>query len=160
MCRFSLVLLGFFVAKLPLRMGLSRAMLQGWVAIGWQVSSRPLRAVLVDDVLRCTACLKASTQKQRNPPARTDLGRGDLSMTGFYAWAALAALGFVAVVTLISRPEQMWANAYVLVICLAAGLLSTAVKMFEPNRWLALLLMILIFGIGAAAVAKQLGASP
>jgi hypothetical protein len=31
-------------------------------------------------------------------------------MTGFYAWAALAALGFVAVVTLISRPEQMWAN--------------------------------------------------
>jgi hypothetical protein len=76
-------------------------------------------------------------------------------MTGFYAWAALAALGFVAVVTLISRPEQMWANAYVLVICLAAGLLSTAVKMFEPNRWLALLLMILIFGIGAAAVAKH-----
>jgi hypothetical protein len=80
-------------------------------------------------------------------------------MTGFYAWAALAALGFVAVVTLIRRPEQMWANVYVLVICLAAGLLFTAVKMFEPNRWLALLLMILIFGIGAAAVAKQLGAS-
>jgi hypothetical protein len=81
-------------------------------------------------------------------------------MTGFYAWAVLAALGFVAAVTLISRPEQMWANVYVLAICLAAGALFTAVKRFEPNRWLALLLMLLIFGIGAAAVARQLGASP
>lgn len=61
-------------------------------------------------------------------------------MSGVYGWAALAALGFVAVVTLISRPEQMWANVYVLMICLAAGALFTAVKRFEPNRWLALLL--------------------
>jgi hypothetical protein len=81
-------------------------------------------------------------------------------MTGFYAWAALAALGFVALVTLISRPEQMWANVYVLMICLVAGALFTAVKRFEPNRWLAFLLMLLIFGTGAAAVARQLGVSP
>ena len=81
-------------------------------------------------------------------------------MTGFYAWAALAAFGFVAAATLISRPEQMWANLYALMICLAAGVLFTAVKKFEPNRWLAIVLILLIFGIGAAAVAKQLGASP
>jgi hypothetical protein len=81
-------------------------------------------------------------------------------MTGLYMWAALAALAFLAAVTLISRPEQMWANVYVLMICLAAGVLFTAVKRFEPNRWLALLLMLLIFGIGATAVARQLGAAP
>jgi hypothetical protein len=66
-------------------------------------------------------------------------------MTGFYAWAALAALGFVAVVTLISRPEQMWANT--------SDLLGSRIVVY--CRWLALLLMILIFGIGAAAVAKH-----
>ena len=81
-------------------------------------------------------------------------------MSGFYTWAALAALGFVAAVTLISRPEQMWANVYVLAICLAAGALFTAVRRFEPNRLVAFVLMLLIFGIGAAAVARQLGASP
>ena len=81
-------------------------------------------------------------------------------MTGFYGWVALAALSFLALLALISRPDQIWANVYVLAICLAAGALFTAVKRFEPNRWLAILLMILIFGIGAAAVARQLGASP
>jgi hypothetical protein len=81
-------------------------------------------------------------------------------MSGLYGWAALAALGFLAVMALVSRPEQMWANVYVLAICLIAGVLFTAVKRFEPNRWLAILLMILICGIGAAAVARQLGASP
>jgi len=81
-------------------------------------------------------------------------------MTGFYGWAAFAALGFLTVIALVSRPEQIWSNAYALAICLAAGVLCTAVKRLEPNRWLAILLMLLIFGIGAAAVARQLGASP
>ena len=81
-------------------------------------------------------------------------------MTGFYGWAAFAALGFLAVMALVSRPQQIWANVYVLAICLIAGVLFTAVKRLEPNRWLAILLMLLIFGIGAAAVARQLGASP
>ena len=87
-------------------------------------------------------------------------------MTRFFIWAAIAALGLIAAVTLISllqhkvNAEQMWANLYVFTICLLAGALFTAVKRFEPNRWLAILLMILIFGIGAAAVARQLGASP
>jgi len=81
-------------------------------------------------------------------------------MTGFYGWAAFAALGFLTVIALVSRPEQIWANVYVLAICWIAGVLFIAVKRLEPNRWLAILLMLLIFGIGAAAVARQLGASP
>jgi hypothetical protein len=81
-------------------------------------------------------------------------------MSELYGWATLAALSFLAVMALGSRPEQIWANLYVLAICLAAGALSTAVKRFEPNRWLAILLMILVCGMGAAAVARQLLASP
>jgi hypothetical protein len=81
-------------------------------------------------------------------------------VTGFYVWAAIAPVGFAAAVTLISRPEQTWTNLYVLTICFVAGALFTAVRRFEPNRLLALVLMLLIFGIGAAAVARQLGASP
>jgi uncharacterized membrane protein YoaK (UPF0700 family) len=81
-------------------------------------------------------------------------------MTGFYLWAAIAALGLVAAATLMSRPEQTWTNLYVLMICLVAGAMFIAVKRFEPNRLLALVLILVIFGIGAAAVARQLGASP
>ena len=40
-------------------------------------------------------------------------------MTGFYGWAAFAALGFLTVIALVSRPEQIWSNAYALAICLA-----------------------------------------
>ena len=81
-------------------------------------------------------------------------------MTRFYMWVAIAAIGFVAVVTLVNRTEQMWTNIYVLTICLVAGALFTVVNRFEPNRLLAFVLMLLIFGIGAAAVARQLAASP
>jgi len=75
-------------------------------------------------------------------------------------WVAIAAIGFVAVVTLINRTEQIWTNIYVLTICLVAGALFTVVNRFEPNRLLAFVLMLLIFGIGAAAIARQLAASP
>jgi hypothetical protein len=75
-------------------------------------------------------------------------------------WAAIATLGFVAVVTLINGTEQLWTNIYVLTICLVVGALLTVVNRFEPNRLLAFVLMLLIFGIGAAAVARQLGAAP
>ena len=84
-------------------------------------------------------------------------------MTRFFIWAAIAALGLIAAVTLISLlqhkvdAEQMWANLYVFTICLVAGALFTAVRKFEPNRLLALVLMLLILGAGAAAVARQLG---
>ena len=81
-------------------------------------------------------------------------------MSGFYMWAAIAALGFLAAVTLISRPEQMPTNVYVLTICLVAGALFTAVRRFEPNHLVAFVLILLIFGIGAAAVARQIGATP
>jgi hypothetical protein len=81
-------------------------------------------------------------------------------MTRFYSWVAIAALGFVAGRTLLRRPEQMRANLYILTIRLAAGVLFTAVKRIEPNPWLALVLMLLICGIGAAAVARQLGGTP
>jgi hypothetical protein len=75
-------------------------------------------------------------------------------------WVAIAAIGFVAVVTLVNRTDQMWTNIYVLTICLVAGALFTVVNRFEPNRLLAFVLTLLIFGIGAAAVARQLAASP
>ena len=64
-------------------------------------------------------------------------------MTRFFIWAAIAALGLIAAVTLISllqhkvNAEQMWANLYVFTICLVAGALFTAVRKFEPNRLLA-----------------------
>ena len=50
----------------------------------------------------------------------------------------------------------MWTNLYVFTICLVAGALLTALNRFEPNRLLALVLMFLILGVGAAAVARQL----
>ena len=81
-------------------------------------------------------------------------------MSGFHMWAAIVALGFLAAVTLISRPEQMLTDVYVLTICLVAGALFTAVRRFEQNRLVAFVLILLIFGIGAAAVARQLGVSP
>ena len=77
--------------------------------------------------------------------------------------AGIAALGLIAAVTLISlsqhkvNAEQMWTSLYVFTICLVAGALFTAVKNFEPNRLLALVLMLLILGAGAAAVARHLG---
>ena len=74
-------------------------------------------------------------------PLRIFFRSGDLSMSGFYMWAAIAALGFLAAVTLISRPEQMPTNVYVLTICLVAGALFTAVRRFEPNRLVAFVLL-------------------
>jgi len=124
----------------------------GMSRLGWATGSAKLRPRFH------FAMFLAHDLETTQSPVRTD-GRGNLSMTGFYGWAALAALGFLTVMALVSRPEQIWSNLYVLAICWAAGALFTAVKRFEPNRWLALLLMILIFGIGAAAVARQLGAS-
>jgi hypothetical protein len=81
-------------------------------------------------------------------------------MTRFYLWVATGALSFVAAMTLIKPTEHVWASLYILTICLATGALVTAVKRFEPNPWLAYLLMLLVFGIGAAAVARQIGATP
>ena len=84
-------------------------------------------------------------------------------MTRFFIWAAIAALGLIAGVTLISLlqhkvdAEQMWTKLYVFTICLVAGALFTAVKKFKPNRLLALVLMLLILCADAAAVARQLG---
>jgi len=75
-------------------------------------------------------------RNNRNPPR--ELISGNFSMIGFDAWAAFAALGFLAVMALVSRPQQIWANVYVLAICLIAGVLFTAVKRLEPNRWLAI----------------------
>ena len=82
-------------------------------------------------------------------------------MTGFYAWAALAAFGFVAAATLISRPEQMWANLYALDDLLGGR--SSCLQQSRSSSQIVgslIVLILLIFGIGAAAVAKQLGASP
>jgi hypothetical protein len=45
---------------------------------------------------------------------------------------------------------------YIIAICLAGLFLYVAVHRFEPNRPLAILLMILILGITAAAVLKHL----
>jgi hypothetical protein len=45
---------------------------------------------------------------------------------------------------------------YIIAICIAGLFLYVAVYRFEPNRPLATLLMILLVGITAAAVFKQL----
>jgi hypothetical protein len=42
-------------------------------------------------------------------------------MTRFHLWVATAALSFDAAMTLIKRPEHVWASLYILTICLAAG---------------------------------------
>jgi hypothetical protein len=45
---------------------------------------------------------------------------------------------------------------YIIAICFAGLFLYVTVNRFEPNRPLAILLMILLIGITAAAVLKQL----
>jgi hypothetical protein len=76
----------------------------------------------------------------------------DLSMIGVYAWAALAALSFVAVSTLIEAKV-------VEVSALAAGALVFSHQEVRAKS-LARAFAPLILGAGAAAVPRQLGASP
>ena len=52
--------------------------------------------------------------------------------------------------------RQMRILLYIIAICIAGLFLFLTVNRFEPNRPLAILLMILLVGITAAAVFKQL----
>src|SRR5262249_43948638 len=84
-----------------------------------------LRKVLVDaDGGPGRGVSKTPRFRNNAIPFKNFFRSGDLSMSGFYMWGAIAALGFLAAVTLISRPEQMLTNVYVLTICLVAGALQ------------------------------------